>query len=88
MQAIEMLMTVSDKFGTEIDYAEFFREPCIRRLAQLLDAAAPDAAPAQREPATPSIPARTSALWVTEELSAPMTRWSPTGHAGYATSGR
>jgi acyl carrier protein len=36
MQVIEMLMTVSDKFGREIDYAEFFKEPCIRRLDELL----------------------------------------------------
>jgi acyl carrier protein len=37
MQAIEMLMTVCDETGAEIDYSEFFREPCIRRLAQLLE---------------------------------------------------
>lgn len=36
MQAIEMLMTVSNHFGREIDYAEFFREPCIRKLDELL----------------------------------------------------
>ena len=36
MQVIEMLMTVSNKFGREIDYAEFLREPCIRKLSQLL----------------------------------------------------
>jgi acyl carrier protein len=37
MQVIEMLMTVSNKFGKEIDYSEFFREPCIRRLSELLE---------------------------------------------------
>ena len=37
MQVIEMLMTVSNKFGKEIDYAEFFKEPCIRKLSELLD---------------------------------------------------
>jgi acyl carrier protein len=37
MQVIEMLMTVSDKFGKEIDYAEFLKEPCIRKLSELLD---------------------------------------------------
>jgi len=36
MQVIEMLMTVSNKFGKEIDYAEFFKEPCIRKLNELL----------------------------------------------------
>jgi acyl carrier protein len=36
MQVIEMLMTISDKFGREIDYAEFFRDPCIRKLSELL----------------------------------------------------
>jgi acyl carrier protein len=36
MQVIEMLMTVSDKFGRDIDYAEFFKEPCIRKLDELL----------------------------------------------------
>jgi acyl carrier protein len=36
MQVIEMLMTVSTKYGKEIDYAEFFKEPSIRRLSQLL----------------------------------------------------
>jgi len=36
MQVIEMLMTVSDRFGREIDFAEFFKEPCIRRLDELL----------------------------------------------------
>jgi acyl carrier protein len=37
MQVIEMLMTVSDKFGRELDYAEFFKEPNIRNLSELLD---------------------------------------------------
>jgi acyl carrier protein len=37
MQVIEMLMTVSSKFGREIDYAEFFKEPCIRKLSELLE---------------------------------------------------
>lgn len=37
MQVIEMLMTVSNKFGKEIDYAEFFKEPSIRKLRELLD---------------------------------------------------
>ncbi len=38
MQVIEMLMTVAEKFGREIDFAEFFKEPCIRRLGELLEA--------------------------------------------------
>jgi enterobactin synthetase component F len=37
MQAIEMLMTVSTKFGKEIDYAEFFLEPTVRKLCELLE---------------------------------------------------
>jgi syringomycin synthetase protein SyrB1 len=37
MQVIEMLMTVSSRFGKELDYAEFLREPCIRKLSELLD---------------------------------------------------
>jgi len=37
MQVIEMLMTVADKFGKEIDYAQFLQEPCIRKLDELLD---------------------------------------------------
>lgn len=37
MQVIEMLMTVSSKFGKEIDFAEFFKEPCIRKLSELLE---------------------------------------------------
>jgi fengycin family lipopeptide synthetase D len=36
MQVIEMLMTVANKFGKEVDYAEFFKEPCIRKLGELL----------------------------------------------------
>jgi len=38
MQVIEMLMTVANKFGKEIDYAEFFKEPCILKLSELLGA--------------------------------------------------
>jgi acyl carrier protein len=37
MQVIEMLMTVSSKYGKEIDFAEFFKEPCIRKLSELLE---------------------------------------------------
>ena len=37
MQVIEMLMSVSNKFGKEIDFAEFFKEPCIRKLSELLE---------------------------------------------------
>jgi acyl carrier protein len=37
MQVIEMLMTVADKFGKEIDYVQFLQEPCIRKLDELLD---------------------------------------------------
>jgi acyl carrier protein len=37
MQVIEMLMTVSSKFGKEIDFAAFFKEPCIRKLSELLE---------------------------------------------------
>jgi aryl carrier-like protein len=37
MQVIEMLMTVSDKYGKEIDFAEFFKNPCIHRLRELLE---------------------------------------------------
>jgi Phosphopantetheine attachment site len=36
MQVIEMLMTVSNKYGREIDFAAFFEEPCIYRLNELL----------------------------------------------------
>ena len=36
MQVVEMLMTVSNRFGREIDYEAFFREPCIRNLDELL----------------------------------------------------
>ena len=38
MQVIEMLMTVSDKYSKEIDFAEFFKSPCIHRLTELLEA--------------------------------------------------
>jgi acyl carrier protein len=38
MQVIEMLTTVAEKFGKEIDYAEFFKNPCVDNLAQLLEA--------------------------------------------------
>ena len=38
MQVIEMLTTVSEEFGKEIDYAEFFKNPCIATLSQLLEA--------------------------------------------------
>lgn len=38
MQVIEMLTTVAEKFGKEIDYAEFFNNPCVGKLAQLLEA--------------------------------------------------
>ena len=37
MQVIEMLTAVSERFGGEIDYAEFFKEPCIRKLSELLE---------------------------------------------------
>jgi acyl carrier protein len=37
MQVIEMLMTVADKFGREIDYEEFFKEPSISKLTELLE---------------------------------------------------
>ena len=37
MQVIEMLMTVADRFGKEINYEEFFKEPNIDRLSQLLE---------------------------------------------------
>ena len=37
MQVIEMLMTVSEKYGKEIDFAEFFKNPCINRLQELLE---------------------------------------------------
>ena len=35
-QVIEMLMTISNKYGKEIDYAQFFKEPCIHKLTELL----------------------------------------------------
>ena len=38
MQVIEMLTTVAEKFGKEIDFAEFFKNPCVHRLTQLLEA--------------------------------------------------
>jgi acyl carrier protein len=37
MQVIEMLMTVSERYGRELDFAAFFKEPCIRKLNELLD---------------------------------------------------
>jgi aryl carrier-like protein len=37
MQVIEMLTTVSEKFGKEIDFAEFFADPCVEKLSQLLE---------------------------------------------------
>ena len=37
MQLIEMLVTVADKFGKEIDYAEFLEKPNISRLTELLE---------------------------------------------------
>lgn len=37
MQVIEMLMTVSEKFGREIDFSEFFQEPSVTRLHELLE---------------------------------------------------
>ena len=36
MQIIEMLMVVSEKFSKEIDYAEFFKRPCVQRLGELV----------------------------------------------------
>ena len=41
MQVIEMLMTVAEKFGKEIDFAEFFKNPCVLRLSELLEAPGP-----------------------------------------------
>jgi aryl carrier-like protein len=38
MQVIEMLTTVSERFGKEIDYAEFFADPCVDKLSRLLEA--------------------------------------------------
>jgi acyl carrier protein len=38
MQVIEMLMTVSERFGREVDFAEFFKNPCILKLSELLHA--------------------------------------------------
>lgn len=37
MQVIEMLMTVSEKFGKDIDFAEFFKNPCVGQLRDLLE---------------------------------------------------
>lgn len=37
MQVIEMLTTVAEKFSKEIDYAEFFKNPCVDKLTQLLE---------------------------------------------------
>ena len=37
MQVIEMLTTVSEEFGKEIDFAEFFSNPCIEKLSRLLE---------------------------------------------------
>lgn len=39
MQVIEMLTTVVEKFGREIDFAEFFKSPCVLTLSELLTAA-------------------------------------------------
>jgi len=36
MQVIEMLWTVSVMYGRSIDHMEFRKEPCIRRLVELL----------------------------------------------------
>lgn len=36
MQVIEMLWTVSVMYGRSIDHMEFYKEPCIRRLVELL----------------------------------------------------
>ena len=41
MQVIEMLMTVTEHFGAQIDFAEFFKEPSIDRLSDLLEQSAP-----------------------------------------------
>jgi acyl carrier protein len=38
MQVIEMLMAVSSELGAEIDFDEFFKEPCIRKLSELISA--------------------------------------------------
>ena len=37
MQVIEMLMTVTGRFGKEIDFAEFLRNPCIVKLSEMLE---------------------------------------------------
>ena len=36
LQIIEMLWTVSDTFGKKIDHMEFMKDPCIRKLVELL----------------------------------------------------
>jgi hypothetical protein len=36
MQVIEMLVTVTTRFGKQIDYEQFFREPCVQTLSELL----------------------------------------------------
>jgi phthiocerol/phenolphthiocerol synthesis type-I polyketide synthase E len=36
MQVIEMLATVSEKFERDIDYEEFFKDPSVRKLSDLL----------------------------------------------------
>jgi aryl carrier-like protein len=36
MQLIEMLTTVATTLGKDIDYEEFLKEPCIRKLDALL----------------------------------------------------
>ena len=38
MQVIEMLTTVAEEFDKEIDFAEFFTNPCVDKLSQLLEA--------------------------------------------------
>jgi len=37
MQVIEMLTTVANKFGKEIDLAEFFKQPNVLKLSELLE---------------------------------------------------
>lgn len=37
MQVIEMLWSVSTMFGKDIDHTEFFKDPCIRKLGELLE---------------------------------------------------
>lgn len=38
MQVIEMLTAVTERFGKDIDYAEFFKNPCVDNLSQLIEA--------------------------------------------------